>query len=430
MKPAARKAAETRRRAGGPTMTTQHTDQHTDTDTLQSPDVTPIPAASWQTTALDPRQRRRQPKRTTSRQIGQWLDTDGRLAAPRHGSGDLLVTDVAPLATAEESEIAYCESTQQLTAASKSAASCLIVPTADLDAFAEACPDKCLLPSDDPQAAFIGVMMRIRPQREQPAPVASRDATIAPTARIGANCSIGPHAVIGDDAAIGENTIIQAGVFVGPGARIGSDCIVHANAVIEADCRIGDRTILNANCVIGADGFGFRFEQGRYVRIPHTGRVLIGDDVEVGACTTIDRGMIDDTVIGSGTKLDNLVMIAHNCQLGQHNAAAGMVGMAGSVTTGDYVRFGGHSGIGGHLTIARGATIGAKAAVVGDVPEGATYHGIPASPASDALRQMTTLRKLPEMRRQLRDLQQTVDQLSAALAGDEASASQPIAKAA
>lgn len=365
--------------------------------------------------------------RTSSRQIAQSLLADGLMSAELIGPADALITDVASLDAAEPTDLAFCES-DAVEAASQSQAGCLIIRESVADAFAASCPEKALLPCGDPQAAFIAVMTRLRPARPQPAPKIALDCYISPTARIGQDCHVGPNASIGADVRIGDRTIIHPGAYIADGTVIGEDCIVGPGAVVHHDCLIGDRCVLDANCVIGADGFGFRFVAGRYERIPHTGRVRIEDDCEVGACATVDRGMIEDTVLGQGTKIDNLVVIAHNCRLGPHNAAAGMVGLAGSVTTGAYVRFGGHAGIGDHVAIGEGATIGAKAGVMTDIPAGATYHGAPARPGKEAMRQFSMIRKLPEIRDQIKAMRRQIDALQAI--ADAGSHAEPKAKAA
>src|SRR5690606_1194206 len=167
---------------------------------------------------------------------------------------------------------------------------------------------------------------------------------------------------------------------------------------------------------IGSDGFGYRFQEGRFHKIPHTGTVIIEDDVEIGAGTTIDRGMIGATVIGAGTKLDNQVMIAHNCRIGRHNAFASQVGIAGSTTSGDYVRCGGQAGIADHSHLGTGSSVGGKAGVFGTVPDGAEYHGYPAGPSKEQYRIVMTMQKLPEMRKQLRTLEDELQKLRTQLA--------------
>ena len=351
--------------------------------------------------------------RTSSGQLAHWLAEADHLAGSLHGRDDVLITDVAPLERAGPNDVTYLETLAN--SGPETAAGCLLTTPEALETLAERLPETALLPCRDPQAAFIAVMLRLRPARSRPQSRISLDAYVAPTARVGQQAHVGANAFIGEEARIGDRTIIHPGVYVGQGVRIGEDCVLHPGAVVLHDCRLGDRVVLHPNAVIGADGFGYRLEADHYERIPHTAGVLIEDDCEIGACATVDRGMIEDTVIGQGTKLDNLVMVAHNCRLGPHNAAAALVGLAGSVTTEAYVRFGGHAGIGGHCTIGQGASIGAKAAVASDVPAGETYHGMPAGPARETLRQMKLVGRLPEMRSQLRDLQKQVERLTAAL---------------
>jgi len=192
---------------------------------------------------------------------------------------------------------------------------------------------------------------------------------------------------------------------------LGDDCLIYPNVVLYAGVQIRSRVIIHANAVIGADGFGYRFREGRYQKIPHLGWVSIEDDVEIGAATTIDRGMIGATVIGEGTKLDNLVMIGHNCELGKHNAFASQVGLAGSVTTGDYVRCAGQVGIADHVHLGTAAVFGAKAGIHKDMEAGKTYLGAPATEEQDQMRILMSLRKVPELRAHFRQLEKQVADL-------------------
>jgi UDP-3-O-[3-hydroxymyristoyl] glucosamine N-acyltransferase len=191
---------------------------------------------------------------------------------------------------------------------------------------------------------------------------------------------------------------------------------VHPNAVLYRGVQIGNRVIVHATAVIGADGFGYRFSEGRFIHLPHTGTVILEDDVEIGAGATVDRAMIGATVVGTGTKVDNQVMIAHNCRIGRHNAFAAQVGFAGSATTGDYVICGGQVGIADHAHIGTGCAVGAMAGVSGTIPDGERYHGIPARPEKEALKAHLVMGKLPEMRVQLRELEKTVKTLQATVA--------------
>ncbi len=270
----------------------------------------------------------------------------------------------------------------------------------------------CSLIVGDAQAAFIQVLRKLRPQRPRPRIGISPAASIARTAIIGRNCNIHAGATICEDVVIGDNCDIYPGVYVGPGCQLGDNVTVHPNAVLYHDVILGNRVILHANAVLGADGFGYRFESGRFERIPHFGNVEVADDVEIGAATTIDRGMIGPTVIGEGTKLDNQVMIGHNCRLGKHNAFASQVGFAGSVSTGDYVRCAGQVGVADHVHLGDGCVLGAKAGVHKDMPGGQTFIGTPATPEQEQYRLVMAMRRLPEMRRQLKELTAQVAELT------------------
>ena len=264
----------------------------------------------------------------------------------------------------------------------------------------------------DPLMAFVETMRHFRPQRERPSIGVSPHAHVDPSATIGANTNIHPGAVVGPGVVIGAGCDIHPGVVVGAGCHIGEQTTIHPHAVLYPEITIGNRVLIHANAVIGADGFGFRFEHGRFVKIPQLGTVRIDDDVEIGACTTIDRGMVGPTIIGEGTKLDNLVQIAHNCELGKHNAFASQVGMAGSVTTGDYVRCAGQVGITDHLHLGTGCTLAAKAGVHKNIPEGQTHVGSPSGPIDEQFKIMMAIQKAPEMRLQLRQLERQVTELT------------------
>lgn len=274
----------------------------------------------------------------------------------------------------------------------------------------------------DPMGAFIEILQVLRPQRDRPALGISSKAIIAETAQIGPDCNIHPGAVIGQNAVVGAGCDIHPGAVVSDDCRVGDHCTIYPNAVLYPQVTLGHRVIIHASAVIGADGFGYRFQQGRYIKIPQLGTVHVGDDVEIGACATIDRAMIGATVIGEGTKLDNLVMIGHNCELGRHNAFASQVGLAGSVTTGDYVRCAGQVGIADHVHIGERAVLGAKAGVHRNMEANHTYLGAPATEEQEQFKILMSLRKLPEMRKQLRELEQQVAELTQMLKVQESKA--------
>jgi UDP-3-O-[3-hydroxymyristoyl] glucosamine N-acyltransferase len=250
--------------------------------------------------------------------------------------------------------------------------------------------------------AFVTIFGHLRGRSEPAVSGVDAKAVVHATAQIGEGTSIAALAVVGEGSVIGARCRIHAGAVIGRNCRIADDVTIYPNAVLYDDTVIGARTIIHANTVLGADGFGYRQHDGKHVKVPQLGNLEIGEDVEIGACTTIDRGTFQATCIGSGTKIDNLVQIGHNCKIGRHNILVGHVGLAGSVTTGDYVVFAGQAGLVDHVHVGAGAVIGAQAGVTKDVPAGACVLGSPATPAREQKRLLVSLEKLPEMRRDLR----------------------------
>jgi UDP-3-O-[3-hydroxymyristoyl] glucosamine N-acyltransferase len=223
-------------------------------------------------------------------------------------------------------------------------------------------------------------------------------------AHVGAGVSIGAYAVIGEAAEIGEGVVIDAHAVVGAGVRIGSDSHLYPSTTAYSGTVVGKRVIVHAGARLGSDGFGYVYRDGRHDKIPHVGRCIIEDDVEIGANTTIDRGSIDDTVIGAGTKIDNLVHIAHNCRIGRLCLIMAQVGIAGSVRVEDGCVIAGQVGISGHHTIGKGATLAAQAGVFGDIPSGETWSGYPARPHKESLRAQAALFRLAPLLRRLEKL--------------------------
>jgi UDP-3-O-[3-hydroxymyristoyl] glucosamine N-acyltransferase len=334
------------------------------------------------------------------------------LAGDILGDAERELTDVAALQEAAGSHLSFVASDKQVRTLGQTRAGAVLVARS-LVAQTPQNLTTTLIAVDDPQAAFVEIMLRFRPRAPRPQIGISPHAIVSPTAQIGADCNIHPGAVIGDDVVLGTGCDIYPGAVIGAGCRIGDHVTIHPNAVLYHHVQVGNRVIIHATAVIGADGFGYRFAEGRFIHLPHTGTVILDDDVEIGAGATVDRAMIGATVIGAGTKLDNQVMIAHNCRLGKHNAFAAQVGLAGSATTGDYVRCGGQVGVADHAHIGTGASIGAMAGVSGHIPDGERYHGIPARPEKEAMKSHMAIGKLPEMRIQLRELDATVKKLRA-----------------
>ncbi|MFV0444677.1 MAG: UDP-3-O-(3-hydroxymyristoyl)glucosamine N-acyltransferase [Planctomycetaceae bacterium] len=320
------------------------------------------------------------------------------------------ILDVASIEQAGPTDLTYIESEKQLARLSGSRAGGVLIPRG-LAAKGRQHFNGPLLEVDHPKEAFIQTMLTLRPPAARIQAGVSPQAIVAASALIGAATSIHSLACIGENVVIGEHCEIHSGVVIGDGCRIGDGVVIYPNAVLYAGMEIGQRVIIHATAVIGADGFGYRFLNGAYVKTPHTGTVRIEDDVEIGAGTTIDRGMVGATVIGAGTKIDNQVMVAHNCEIGRHNAFASQVGFAGSTITEDYVRCGGQAGIADHLRLGKGSTLGPKAGVYTNVPPGAKYHGMPAGPDKEQIRIHLHVQKLPEMRQELQALIRRVAEL-------------------
>lgn len=264
---------------------------------------------------------------------------------------------------------------------------------------------------DDVHAAFTQIARQFRPVRKSGPRTVSPQAFISPQARLGQNVAVHPGAFVGDDVELGDGTTVHAGVQIMAGCRIGRDVTLFPGVVLYEDTRLGDRVTVHSGAVLGAYGFGYRMVDGRHVLCSQLGYVEIGDDVDIGAGTTIDRGTYGPTRVGSGTKIDNQVQIGHNCRIGSHNLICSQVGIAGSTSTGDYVVIAGQVGIRDHVHIGDQAVLGAMAGISNDVPAHATMLGIPATPEREQKLKQAALSKLPEMRRQWKKLTAEVARL-------------------
>ncbi len=335
-----------------------------------------------------------------------------RVGGEVRGDDSLAIHGVAAILKAGPNEITFAGDEKHLRLLAESRAGACLVSRKFRDSSLLVETTAAIVFVDDPQDACLTLARDFRPELP-PADIGiSPQAIISPSAQIGANCHIYPGAFIDDDARVGSGCVLHPGVYIGRNCTIGNQCVLYPYAVLYPNVRLGNRVIVHASAILGADGFGYRFRSGRFEKIPQLGWVEVEDDCEIGACTTIDRGMIGATLIGEGTKLDNLIMIGHNCQLGRHNAFASQVGLAGSVTTGDYVRCAGQVGVADHLHLGRGCTLGAKAGVHKDIPEGDTQIGYPSRPEQEQLRIVMATVKVPAMRKQLRELEARVDELS------------------
>lgn len=236
-------------------------------------------------------------------------------------------------------------------------------------------------------------------------------AYIAPTAKVGQNVYIGPFAYIGDYAEIGDNTAIHPHATVSAGAKVGSDCILYPNVTVYHDCRVGNRCILHAGCVIGADGFGFAPTPEGYEKIPQIGITILEDDVEIGANTCVDRATMGATIVHRGVKLDNLVQIAHNDEIGSHTVMAAQVGIAGSTKVGEWCMFGGQVGIAGHIHIGNKVDLGAQSGVPGNLKDGSRLIGTPPMELKPYFKAQAVFRKLPDMYFELNALRKELNEL-------------------
>jgi UDP-3-O-[3-hydroxymyristoyl] glucosamine N-acyltransferase len=324
-------------------------------------------------------------------------------AEPRPGTPlDRRIGNIAPLDTAQACDISFLDNPKyfgELT--TTRAGACLLAPR-----FAAAAPARLpALVTAEPYRAFVAVARALFPDALRPssqfgtASGHAAGAYVHPSARIEAGVTIDPLAVIGPGAEIGTGTLIAASAVVGPHVAIGRDCAIGAGATVQ-HALVGDRVIIHPGARIGQDGFGYVPSPQGHLKIPQGRRVIIQDDVEIGANTTIDRGSTRDTVIGEGTKIDNLVQIAHNVRIGRHCLIAGQVGISGSARLGDFVMLGGKVGIADHVSIGTGASLGAQSGVMADVPEGAHWIGSPAQPVRDFMKGVALLRRLARGKRE------------------------------
>lgn len=299
-------------------------------------------------------------------------------ASLEEGTPDQEITGVASLMEARAGDITFFGNPRYLAQLRASVATAAIVP---LECQEQVAP--VLLRVANPSVAFASVVASFAPAEIVREPGIHSSAVIAPDAQLGAGVSVGPLVVIESGAVIGAGCVIDSGCVIGSEVRLGAECRLYANVTIRERCILGDRVILQPGAVIGSCGFGYEFQGGRHQKIPQTGIVEIGDDVEIGANTTIDRARFGRTVIGQGTKIDNLVQIGHNVQVGAHSIICGQVGVAGSTRIGSYVTLAGQVGLAGHLEIGDKAIIGAQSGLSKNVPAGSMVIGAPAKPIKE-----------------------------------------------
>jgi UDP-3-O-[3-hydroxymyristoyl] glucosamine N-acyltransferase len=323
------------------------------------------------------------------------------------GDGSREIRGVAGLETAALDELAYAEGARALETAASSRAGCILV------AEGNSVAGQTTIAVPRPKVAFIRAAQALCPT--PPAvPGIHPTAVIAADARLAAEVSVGPHVVIGSGVVVGAGTRLGAGVFLGDGVQVGAHCVLYPRVTIYPGVTIGDRVILHAGVVVGSDGFGYVFTDGHYQKFPQLGQVIIENDVEIGSNTTVDRGSLGVTVIGEGTKIDNLVQVAHNVRIGRHCVIAAQTGISGSVEIGDYVVMGGQVGIGDHVRIGEKVVIGGQGGILPGkiVRAGSVLWGTPARSLPEFKRIHAQFVRLPELAEKVKELSRRLSELA------------------
>ena len=336
---------------------------------------------------------------------------DGRLI----GDGTIHIEQVADVSNAGAGEIAYVEDEKFFEPAKVSQASCLIVPLEFVAAVNDIIVARefgpALIEVAKPKLAFALIAGVLHPPKRRE-PLIHSSSAIAETADIDLTVFIGAHVSIGERTRIGSGTRVEAGVVIGDNVSVGRDCVLHPGVVLYDDVTIGDRTVLHAGVVIGADGFGYVRDDVGYHKFPQRGTVVIEDDVELGAHTCVDRAALGQTRIGRGTKLDNMVHVGHNCDIGERVIIAAQTGISGSVTIEDDCVIGGQVGFGDHIRVLSGAVIGSKAGVLpGKIVRPGVWWGIPIQPLDDYKKLNAHLARVPQMREEIKELKRQLDEL-------------------
>lgn len=321
------------------------------------------------------------------------------------GDPEFIVSEILPLDLAGPGDLSFVESAKHLKKAVVLPVGALIV-TPDTDIV-----NKHLIEVSNPRLAYVKLLRYCYPV-QIPFKGIHRSSVIDPSANIAKDVSIGPNVIIEQGVFVGAASVIMAGAVVGEGAVIGADCWIYPNVVIGHNCILGDRVTIYGGAVIGSDGFGYvPDEKGRHLKIPQRGIVVLEDDVEVGANSAVDRAVAGETRIRRGTKIDNLVQIAHNVHIGEDSILVAQVGVAGSAVIGSHVIIAGQAGVNSHITIGDNAIVGAQGGATGSVPAGAFVSGYPARPHKEQMRILGALQQLPELLRRVKQLENLIDKI-------------------
>jgi UDP-3-O-[3-hydroxymyristoyl] glucosamine N-acyltransferase len=327
-----------------------------------------------------------------------------QLQAEVIGDGSIKLSGVAPVDLAKEGDLTFADKPAYLRVAEQSAAAAILISDARDSS------NKVLIRVPNTRIALARVLPLFFPTQGN-SPGIHPSAIIDSSAKVDPTATIGPHCVLGPGVTVGSQSVLMGGNHVGRNCSIGAEVCLHPNVVLYPDCMLGRRVIIHAGTVIGSDGYGYVLDGGFQRKMLQVGSVIIEDNVEIGANSAIDRGALGATVIGEGTKIDNLVHIAHNVTIGRHCIIMGQVGFAGSTCLGDYCVIASQSGIAGHLQLGNQAVVGAKSGVMRDIPDKGVVLGIPAAPDKQAKRQFIALSQLPELLRRVRELEKQVKAL-------------------
>ena len=327
------------------------------------------------------------------------------------GDGSIHLTGFAPTDSAKPGDLTFAENEDYFARADKSAASAILVDGK------YSSTSKVLIRVPKARVAFARVLSLFFPERSF-APGVHATAVVAPTARIDASAHVGPHCVIGERVHVGAGSVLESGIHVGDDCRLGEGVRLFPNVVLYPRTQVGNRVLIHGGSVIGADGFGYVFDQGAHRKVPQVGNVVIRDDVEIGANVTVDRGALGSTIIGKGSKIDNLVQIGHNVVVGEHCIVVAQVGIAGSTKLGHSVTLAGQVGVAGHLTIGNQVTVAAQSGVMNNIPDGEKWLGAPAQPDRQMKRIFIALQRLPELLQRVNELEKRLKDVMAATQRD------------